>query len=998
MKRILLPLVALILACNPNEPPVVADQVATTDEDTPVTITLQASDADGDALSVIITSGPSNGTLGEVSGLTVEYTPNPDYNGGDSFSYTVSDGGDDGDIGPGNVSITIEPVNDPPEFSAEGDELGFVGRLAEWTAQATDVDGDQLEFTWTVDWDSTTFNGETLLWRPRHAGSYGVSVTVSDGTVDSDPVAFELPVHQIEGGQEHTLWLKPDGTVWAWGDNGQGQLGTGFDRDSAIPQPVCATAGTAPGEPCATVLSDVVQVAAGADFSMALQADGTVLAWGDNTDGQLGDGCTVGVDCVARWLPTAVSVPAGGQDIGAGPLSGYTVNNDGTVFAWGYNETGELGRGDLISSASPLEVCMDWDATGGTCTMPLTGAIQVAGGLDDAEHAGAIREDGTVWMWGDGDDGKRGDGCDNCDAQPYAGQVCTFADPSGTCTGFFQDAEWLDVGEDHTLVLGLDGRLYAFGDNNAGQLGTRCVDGNCDDVAIPEPVCGSINGDICTSYMEDIRSFAAGEDHTVIILGDGTIFTMGDNNDGQLGNGCDGGTTDCPDQTEPIPPCALEADGGCPNPLTGAFGAAAGTDHVVVMLDDGTLVAWGDNNDGQVGDGTAWSSVARPSHPGSDWAHIGAGEDFSVARTTGGAVLTWGSLEDGVLGDGCTTCDDFRAEPSDALIEGAALTDWDGVSAGEKWVLGRRSVNLHAWGNNEDNQLSGGFVGDFSSLANPMITADDGATPTWVAAWAGAWHGVARRADGSLWAWGQGGDGQLGDGLESDATAAVQVLGADGSTYDTDWDIAAPGFEHTLALKTDGTLWAWGEGSDGQIGDGLEDDTPAPAQVGTSTWTAIAAGWDFSLGVQSDGTLWAWGGDGDGALAQPCSPDCDDQLVPIQIGTDTDWAGVAAGEERAFAWKTDGSLFAWGEDRDGNLGIGVMSDVYTPQPVCAEFDWTARSCTTPMTGVSAVAVSETHTLALKTDGSLWAWGDNCSRQLGIGGGCQVASVALVVVP
>jgi alpha-tubulin suppressor-like RCC1 family protein len=381
-------------------------------------------------------------------------------------------------------------------------------------------------------------------WGDNQFGELGVNTPASCGTpCSTTPVpvtGLSSPIVAIAGGNHHSLALTSDGTVWAWGDNASGQLGDGSSGGfSSVPAQVSG-------------LSGIVAIAAGGDHSLALTADGTVWAWGDNTFGQLGNGSSGSTSVV----PVQVSGLSRVVAIAAGDLHSVALKADGTVWAWGNNTFGQLGNGTIGGFGGAVNL-----SSVPVQASDLSGVVAIAAGGD---HSLALTADGTVWAWGFNGYGQLGTAttlpCDISSAViPFAArpaQVRPANQDNITCSdvpvqveGQLSGVVAIAAGASHSLALASDGTVWAWGDNTAGQLGNSAPGGGP-----PVQVGGLRRVAIVASGPDSVDSLA--------LTAVGTVWAWGDNTFGQLGTGSSGSLSSVPAQVSAVRGVVAIAGGG----------------------------------------------------------------------------------------------------------------------------------------------------------------------------------------------------------------------------------------------------------------------------------------------------------------------------------------------------------------------------------------------------------------------------------------------------
>ena len=263
----------------------------------------------------------------------------------------------------------------------------------------------------------------------------------------------------------------------------------------------------------------------------------------------------------------------------------------------------------------------------------------------------------------------------------------------------------------------------------------------------------------------------------------------------------------------------------------------------------------------------------------------------------------------------------------------------------------------------------------------------------------GAYHTIAIANNGTLWAWGYNNTSQVGNGNTVNQNIPVQI----GS--DTDWVFVGAGYYHSLAIKSDGTLWGWGDNADKKIINTSALTLTVPTQIGTATnWATVSGGENFSVGIKTDGTLWAWGSDANGQMGDGST--ILSNTAPTQIGTATNWSKVDAGRYHVIALSTAGAVYTWGSNGYGQIGNGNSAIATSPYYISGtsgvlKIDANATGSliilsdnslwTTGNVAFSTVYnftkfqtannwanvnAGNNHVIATKTDGTLWAWGNN----------------------
>lgn len=797
----------------------------------------------------------------------------------------------------------------------------------------------------------------------------------------------------IAAGFNHSVALKKDGTVLAWGQNSNGEtitnelsdikaISAGFQRTvalnndgkiiefgnvyssapgwlddysvSAIAAGYYHTLALLDGEVIAwgydandetnvpvAAQSDVKAIAAGEYFSLALKTNGSIVAWGNDEDGIVSD------------VPALTNVTA----IAAGVYHALALKSNGTVVAWGYDsgnnelDTGSLTNVVAIAAGYQISVALKDDGTVVVLGNVENPCVYIPEGLDDvvaisatSEHIMALKSDGSIVSWGDSG---------FIPASNNGLIANTFVPPFDKTKVPTLKVKAVTSGEKFTVALLDDGTVRASGNNDSGNLNIPANLKNVISISSGANHTLALKADGKVSAWGDdnyskatipsnvsaslVKAISAGGNHNLCLLCDGTVLAWGRNSFGQT---------------------------IVPNGLNNVMAIAAGQNHSVALKSDGTVVAWGNNNFGQSNVPSNLTGVIA----------IAAGNDHTVALKSNGSLVMWGSNNRGqtTLPNSLINISSNNAN-NIASVEISVSSSVIAIAAGGDHTVAQTITGkVVAWGSNDygetdvpellppSGSIAAGyncthilFCGGVKSIAaywdwNPAILKTDGSAVhyfdntglvSYVKNIYGSWYDILGIHSG-------GGVTSNDSYIDSGAYYGVRTLAA--------------GYYHVLTVKDNGTIFGWGTNDDGQ-------STSSETNV-----IAVSASFNSSLALRSNGSLVAWGQNINGQLAIPAGLDnvkaisCGSAhtLALKGDGTVSVWGdqspapagldnvvAIAAGSFHSLALKADGTVVAWGSFSQGQTDVPP-----------------------DLTGVVAIAAGAYFSMALKQDGSVIIWG------------------------
>ena len=704
------------------------------------------------------------------------------------------------------------------------------------------------------------------------------------------------PWVDISAGLDFSLAVNAKNELWVWGKNTYYQLGLEDTTDCL--QPVL-------------LMTDVVHVAAGSFHSLALTKDGTLYAWGWNSNGQIGDGSR-------NYVTKPKEIMKGISAVAAGHEYSMAVNNRGELYCWGDNSMGQLG----IENKNQAEL---------KPVMVIPRVQKISAG---AYHMMAIDQSGTLFTSGSGEYAQAGHGLGTHISTPRS---------------VVHNVQDISAGAWHSLVLLKNGQVLAWGRNIFGQLGTGDTTNRDEPTVVRESGIIAISAgdkvsavvddegalytwgdstlsmigrswDVTQSVLAQTAKVSVGDSHILAVQENGALWAWGENSAGQLG------LNDQPYRSVPQ------------RILYGMKKVVAGANHAIALSNDGSMVAWGRDDLGQLAQGMYARNSGIPLHLSADVTVLGTGANHSLAYTKNGLLFVWGNNDYGQLGNG-------------GNVERRQLTPL--------MVPGQQPVEQVAPVSTQGSTYQASIVrSTYETAYAELVLAQKEATDVLQLA-GGLNHTLLLKENGDLWVWGDNSHGQLG--LQDDSFYLLPQ-----KLMENVRDIAA-GDNFSMAIAQDRSLWVWGDNSAGQLGFGDKVNRTKPERLVTGVQT-VQGGNAHMLVVTDDNTLWVSGANSFGQLG--LGEQTQEALKLTRLGTVSGTIAIAAGMNHSLAVTLTGQAWGWGENSDHQLSDAESRILWQPVQMLSE--------------VRSVAAGNSASYLLRRDDTLWTLGSNVFGQLGDG--------------
>ena len=849
--------------------------------------------------------------------------------------------------------------------------------------------------------------GDAYAWGLNADGQLGTGNTTSTST----PISVATGVASVGAGIAHSIIVKTNGSVWATGWNAFGQLGDGsttsrtsFVQMSGISTGTQAVAGRihslillsdgtmkatgyngfgALGDGTTTqrttpvavsTLTSITAIAAGFNHSLARKSDGTFWSWGSNADGQIGDGTTT-----QRTSPQQITSLSSIDKIGAGHHHTAAVSSTGIVYTWGKNDLGQLGNGTAIGRSAPGAIsATDYNWKVGTPVFSVpTGTYS-----NDQTVVVTVETAGATIHYTQ-------NGVEPTQADPTIASGSSIVVSTSQTLKAKAFKSLVPDSDTTTAIYTLKAAMPSFTpapgtytspqDVTMASTTTGVTIRYTTDGSTPTESSTAYTGPVNIATSTTLKAIAFRSGWTSSDMRTGT-YTM---NFGTL-----------------AAPTVTPASGTYESSITVEMTASPATATIRYTTDGTTPTSSSTVYSSPLSIQTSLTVKAKAFHPdystspetsrtytitvaaptfnptGGTYA---AGQTITVASATSGATIRYTingvdpvETDTTIASGGTLTAGNYtlkaKAWKTGATASGVSSASYTvtgnvvtaSVATGDNHSLAVRSDGVaFGWGTNTYGQTGDGTT-TTPRLLPRMMTGLTG-----IAAIDGGTNfSLARKTDGSVLAFGNNSNGRLGDGTTTNRSMPTLVSGLSDATA------IAAGEEHAVALRSNGTLVAWGRNDFGQVGDGTTTQRLTPTVVvNVSNVTAISAGWGFTLARTQSGSIYAWGYNGNGRLGDGTTTARTSAITVSGITTAT---AVGTGHDHALAVLSDGTVRSWGRNGSGQLGDGTTTDRLTPVTVSG------------LTGIIALAGGQSHSLALKSDGSLWTFGSNQFGQLGDG--------------
>jgi alpha-tubulin suppressor-like RCC1 family protein len=709
----------------------------------------------------------------------------------------------------------------------------------------------------------------------------------------------------ISAGELFNLATNISGSSFGWGDNSFGNLGINNQLTRFTPTSILGSTKT------------FCHISTGITgrHSVAIDKNGQAWGWGNNSQGQIGNNSTIN-------RSTPVSVAGGVKTfckISAGANYTLAIDKNGRAWGWGNNSLGRLGDTSITARCTPVSVA---GAVKTFCQ------ITAGGGTSHV-----IDKNGRAWGWGENGVGQIGDNSITSRTTPVsvAGAVKTFCK--------------ISTGNEHTLAIDKNGRLWSWGWNIFGQLGTN----------------NTINRVTPVSILGAVKTFceiSSGQFHSAAIDKNGRAWGWGNNNSGELGDNS---------VSSRLTPVSVRGA------VKTFCKISTGDLHTIAIDKNNNVWSWGNNQDGQLGDGTATRVCTPVSVRGTvkTFCKISTGNNHTIVIDKNGRAWGWGLNNSGQLGnlsydDRCTPISVLGATKIFCQIYGSDSHTVAIDNNGRAW----------AWGSN-----SFGEIGDNSLTQRLTPVSVLGAVKTFCKIGASQLVTNAIDKNGRAWSWGAGFFATLGDNQTATSRLTpVSVLGA----TKTFCEISS-GTGPILVIDKNGRVWAWGSNQYGKLGDNSTTTRLTPVSIGgaTKTFCKISAGQNHSLAIDKNGQVWSWGVNFQGQLGDFSNTS---RLTPVSVrGTLKTFCKIAAGIS-SYGIDQNGQVWSWGDNSSRQLGDFSNTSRLTPVSVRGA----KKTFCEIYTGAGFV-------VAIDKNGRSWAWGAGTIGQLGNASSAKYTPVRVCVI-